>query len=238
MTNLYNDILIAKKQSVKLLAILIDPDKVDMLTINVLTNKINQSPANYVFVGGSTYSGNQFDEIIVLLKTKINVPIIIFPGHYTQISSHADGLLFLNLISGRNPDYLIEQQIKSVPLIKKTNLETIATAYILVDSGTITAVARVSQTSPMPVSNPQHIVQTAQAGELMGNKLIYLEAGSGANNAIPQAIINQVSSNVEIPLIIGGGIRSLAAIKNAHNSGADLVVIGTAFEKNNNFFEK
>jgi putative glycerol-1-phosphate prenyltransferase len=164
------------------------------------------------------------------------LPVVLFPGNPSQISSQADAILFLSLISGRNPDYLIEHQVNAVPILQQTNLEIISTGYILIESGTITAVERVSKTTPLDRNNPKYILQTAQAGELLGNKLIYLEAGSGANYPIPKEIIKLVSQNIEIPLIVGGGIVDLQGIQKAYDAGADLVVIGTAFEKNLNFF--
>ena len=236
--SIYNKVLLAKKKNQKLLAILLDPDKIDLLEINYLSKKINQSPATHVFIGGSTFEGNHLDEIIIKLKANITLPIILFPGNPNQISDKADGILFLSLISGRNPDYLIEHQVNAVPLLKKTKLEIIATGYILVNTGKITAVEKVSKTQSLPIDNPKFILQTAQAGEMMGNKLIYLEAGSGADQAIPVEIITLVSKNIQIPLIVGGGVRSLSAIQKAYNAGADLVVIGTAFENDNNFFDK
>ena len=159
-----------------------------------------------------------------------------FPGNSEQISDKANGILFLSLISGRNPDYLIEHQVNAVPILKKINLEIISTGYILIESGKPTAVERVSQTKPLSRNNPQYILQTAQAGEMMGNKLIYLEAGSGADFAVPEKIISLVSQNISVPLIVGGGICSLSEIEKVYNAGADLVVIGTAFENDSDFF--
>ncbi|RZK11294.1 MAG: geranylgeranylglyceryl phosphate synthase family protein, partial [Flavobacterium sp.] len=155
-----------------------------------------------------------------------------------QISNEADGILFLSLISGRNPDYLIEHQVKAVPILKKSNLEIISTGYILIEGGNETAVSKVSQTKPIARGNFLEALYTAQAGEMLGNKLIYLEAGSGAILSVPSEIIELVSKNIEIPLIVGGGIKSQEEIQEVYNFGADLVVIGTAFENDNNFFNK
>ncbi len=238
MTSIYIQILQSKKLNQKLLAILIDPDKIDLTMINLLTQKINQSPATHIFIGGSSFDGDHLDEIIEKLKLKTTIPVILFPGNPSQISSKADAILFLNLISGRNPDYLIEHQVNAAPILKKTNLEIISTGYILIESGKQTAVERVSQTKPLSKDNPNYILQTAQAGEMLGNKLIYLEAGSGADLPIPKEIITLVTRNIDIPLIVGGGIRSLSEIEKAHQAGADLVVIGTVFENNLNFFNK
>ena len=238
MINIYNEILLAKSEAKKLLAILIDPDKVSMESSSNLIQKINQSPATHILVGGSSFDGTHLDELIIELKSKTNLPILLFPGNPSQISDKADGILFLTLLSGRNPDYLIEHQVNAVPILNKTNLEVISTGYILIESGNETAVERVSQTKPLNRNNPEYALQTAQAGEFIGNKIIYLEAGSGAQLSVPTAMIALVSKNINIPLIVGGGIRSKAEIEKAYNAGADIVVIGTALENDINFFDK
>ncbi|MEO8515387.1 MAG: geranylgeranylglyceryl/heptaprenylglyceryl phosphate synthase [Flavobacterium sp.] len=233
---LYNEILLAKKNNQKLLAILLDPDKIEMNTIGALIDKINESPATHIFIGGSIVEVNIIDELILRLKEKTKLPIILFPGNPSQISKEADAILFLTLLSGRNPDYLIEHQVNAVPILKKTNLEVISTGYILIESGTQTAVERVSKTEPLDRLNVDYVVETAQAGEYIGNKLMYLEAGSGAKNSVPLGMIKKVSDNIKIPLIVGGGIRTKTEIQVAYIAGADLVVIGTAFENDSNFF--
>lgn len=234
---LYDLILSAKKQSQKLLAILLDPDKLDLSSVDTLISKINKSPATHIFVGGSSFDGMHLDEIIIRLKEKIKLPILLFPGNPSQISAEADGILFLMLLSGRNPDYLVEHQINAVPILEKTKLEVISTGYILIESGAETAVERVSQTKPLSKNNIEYIAQTAKAGELIGNKLIYLEAGSGAQNAVPLEIIENVAERISVPLIVGGGIRSKKQIEEVYTAGANLVVIGTAFENDLNFFD-
>ena len=238
MSTIYNQILQAKAASRKLLAILLDPDKIDLNNIETLVQKINQSPATHVFVGGSLVQNNILDELILKIKENCHLPVVLFPGNPSQISDKADAILFLSLISGRNSDYLIEYQVNAVPILNKTNLEIIPTGYILIESGTETAVERVSKTKPLNRNNPEYILQTAQAGEMLGNKLIYLEAGSGAKFSVPKEAVTLASQNIKIPLIVGGGIVDLEGITNAYNAGADLVVIGTAFEKNSNFFSK
>lgn len=238
MSTIYNQILHAKAESRKLLAILLDPDKIDLNDIETLVQKINQSPATHIFVGGSLVQNNILDELILKIKENCHLPVVLFPGNPSQISDKADAILFLSLISGRNSDYLIEYQVNAVPILNKTNLEIIPTGYILIESGTETAVERVSKTKPLNRNNPEYILQTAQAGEMLGNKLIYLEAGSGAKFSVPKEAITLVSQNIKIPLIVGGGIVDLEGITNAYNAGADLVVIGTAFEKDSNFFSK
>ena len=236
MTNIYNNILKAKAENEKLLAILLDPDKIVWENIDALLEKINQSPATHIFVGGSLVLTQKIDDLILKLKQNCSLPVILFPGNPSQISSHADGILFLSLISGRNSDYLIEHQVNAVPFLKQTNLEIIPTGYILIDGGNETAVSRVSNTKPLARTNLEYILQTAQAGEMLGHKLIYLEAGSGADYAVSKKIIKLVSENIGIPLIVGGGITDFREIQKAHNAGADLVVIGTAFENDFNFF--
>lgn len=236
LMTIYNDILQSKISNQKLLAILLDPDKIDLDNSEILIEKINQSPATHIFIGGSLVENNIIDDLIIKIKENCDLPIVLFPGNPSQISDKADAILFLSLISGRNPDYLIEHQVQAVPILKQTNLEVISTGYILIESGTETAVERVSKTIPLARNNPEYILQTAQAGELLGNKLIYLEAGSGADYPIPKEMIKLVSQNIEIPLLVGGGIVDLLGIQKAYNSGADLVVIGTAFENDINFF--
>ena len=236
MTNIYNHILKSKVENEKLLAILLDPDKIDLNNTEILIEKINQSPATHIFIGGSLVENNILDELISKIKEDCDLPIILFPGNPSQISNQADGILFLSLISGRNPDFLIEHQVKAVPILKQTDLEIISTGYILIESGTETAVERVSKTKPLDRNNHDLVLATAQAGEMLGHKLIYLEAGSGAKQAVPTEMIKKVAQNIEIPLIVGGGIVDLRGIQKAFDFGADLVVIGTAFENDLNFF--
>ena len=234
--SIYQQILKSKSESKKLLAILLDPDKLTVENLSNLIQKINQSPATHILVGGSSFNGSHLDDLIIALKSKIRLPIILFPGNPSQISNKADGILFLTLLSGRNPDYLIEHQVNAVPILNKTNLEVISTGYILIESGNETAVERVSQTKPLDRTNFEYVLQTAQAGAFIGNKLIYLEAGSGAQLSVPTEMIALVSGNIAIPLIVGGGIRSIVEIDAAFKAGADIVVIGTAFENDLNFF--
>ena len=244
MTNIYNNILKSKAKNEKLLAILIDPDKIDLDDVEVLIEKIKQSPATHIFIGGSLVENNIIDELITRIRQfspfggRGALPIVLFPGNPSQISNKADAILFLSLISGRNPDFLIEHQVKAAPILKQTQLEIISTGYILIESGTETAVQRVSKTNPLDRNNPDLVLATAQAGTMLGNKLIYLEAGSGAKQAVPLEMIKKVSQNIEIPLVVGGGIIDLQGIQKAYDFGADLVVIGTAFENDINFFNQ
>ena len=236
MTYIYNNIIKSKVENEKLLAILLDPDKIDLTDVTVLIEKINQSPATHIFIGGSQVETTILDELIIKIKENCDLPVVLFPGNPSQISDKADAILFLSLISGRNPDYLIEHQITAAPILKQTNLEIISTGYMLIESGTETAVERVSKTKPLDRNNLDLALATAQAGEMLGNKLLYLEAGSGAKQAVPLEMIRLISKNIEIPLIVGGGIIDLHGIQKAYDSGADIVVIGTAFEKDINFF--
>jgi putative glycerol-1-phosphate prenyltransferase len=235
--HIYQQIVQAKRESKKLLAILLDPDKIVWSNLENLLLKINQSPATHIFVGGSIVKTDILEELMAKLKQKTNLPVIIFPGDPSQISPQADAILFLSLLSGRNPDYLIEYQVQAAPILRKTNLEIISTGYILIESGNETAVARVSKTEPLNRENLHLALATAQAGEMLGNKLIYLEAGSGAKKTVPVEMIELIAQNIEIPIIVGGGIVDLQGIQDAYKAGADLVVIGTAFENNSQFFE-
>lgn len=234
---LYPQILAAKKQNKKQIAILLDPDKIEINKLSIICDKINKTPATLVFIGGSSFEGKHLDQLIAKIKTQIKLPIVLFPGNPSQISAEADAILFLMLLSGRNPDYLIEHQVNAVPILEKTNLEIISTGYILIESGHQTAVERVSKTKPLSRTNLEYVAQTAKAGEYIGNKLIYLEAGSGAQNAVPLEMIKKVSNTISIPLLVGGGIRSKKQIEEAFKNGADIVVIGTAFENDLTFFD-
>lgn len=235
--DIYKQIQLAKIENRKLLAILLDPDKINWQNLGSLLLKISQSPATHIFVGGSLVESTILEDLVFQLKLKTNLPIIIFPGDPSQISGQADAILFLSLLSGRNPDYLIEYQVQAAPILKKMNLEIIPTGYLLIESGNETAVARVSKTKPIDRTNFDLALATAQAGEMLGNKLIYLEAGSGAKQPVPLEMIRLISQNVHIPIIVGGGIVALSQIQKAYEMGADLVVIGTAFENDIHFFE-
>ncbi|MGB5321762.1 phosphoglycerol geranylgeranyltransferase, partial [Lutimonas sp.] len=188
--------------------------------------------------GGSSVEEKATDQLVLKIKELTTLPIVLFPGNYQQITSHADAILFLSLISGRNPEYLINQQVKSVPYLQKSDLEVIPTGYILIDGGKETSVQKVSETKPILADNIEEITQTAIAGMYMGNKLIYLEAGSGALHPVNPSVIKSVIKNLTIPLIVGGGIRSRNELLEAYKNGADVVVIGTAFEENSNFLSK
>lgn len=236
--NIYNHILQAKNEGNKLLAVLIDPDKFQLKNALQFIDKVNNSIITHIFVGGSEVGQNVTQQLVEVIKMLTDLPIVLFPGDVTQISKDADAILFLSLLSGRNADYLIDKQVQAVPLLEKTLLEVISTGYILIESGKTTAVQRVTNTLPLNRTDVDAITNTAKAGELLGKKLIYLEAGSGATYEVPVEVIVSVKNKIDIPLIVGGGIRTKKQIENAFIAGADLVVIGTAFEEDQQFFEQ
>ena len=238
MNTVYKDILGAVANKKNLLAILIDPDKITIDQLPSLMQKVNSSIVTHVFVGGSTVNEGVMDKFTGLLKEQTSLPVVIFPGDITQISNEADALLFLSLISGRNPDYLITKHIEAVDRLQDMDLEVIPTGYILIENGKETTVQRVSRTAPMSRDNVSLISNTARAGELLGMKLIYLEAGSGAMHPINEEIIFAVRSTINVPLIVGGGIRNTNELAKAFNAGANLVVIGTAFEENQSLIQE
>ncbi|MFD0990276.1 geranylgeranylglyceryl/heptaprenylglyceryl phosphate synthase [Mariniflexile jejuense] len=234
---IYQNILKSITSKEKLLAVLIDPDKFTVNNTETFIEKINQSIATHIFVGGSTVKANAAELLVSEIKKYTGLHVVLFPGDVTQITNEADGLLFLSLISGRNPEYLIGKHVASISKLKDTTLEVIPTGYILIENGKETAVQRVTETQPMPKNNIQNIVDTAKAGELLGMKLIYLEAGSGAKEPVNPEIISLVKQELQVPLIVGGGIKTKKQLDNAYKFGADLVVIGTALEEDELFFE-
>ena len=225
----------AKVKKQKLLAILIDPDKISLDTITIKIAQIEQLQANFIFVGGSLLFTDTLDEVILKIKQHTTIPIVLFPGAATQISKDADGILFLNLISGRNPEYLISNQVIAAPLLAQTKIEVVSTSYLLVSSGRETTASYISNTKPIPSHKPELAVATALAGYYIGHKVVYLDGGSGALETVPKAMIQQVSEKVDLPLLVGGGIKNKKQLNAAYQSGADLVVIGTAFEEGVNF---
>ncbi|WP_052143667.1 geranylgeranylglyceryl/heptaprenylglyceryl phosphate synthase [Wocania ichthyoenteri] len=235
---IYQSIIKSISAKEKLLAVLIDPDKFHIKDVTHFFGKVNQSIATHIFVGGSTVEVEATETLVFEIKKHTKLPVILFPGAVSQITNKADGLLFLSLISGRNPDYLIGKHVESISKLKNTQLEIISTGYVLIESGKKTAVERVTKTKPIDRYAIQKIVDTATAGELLGMKLMYLEAGSGASRPVTSEIISLVKKNINIPLIVGGGIKNKQQLENAYLSGADLVVIGTAFEEDESFFEE
>lgn len=227
--NLLRKIQSKTTQSIKQLAVLIDPEKISGFELKEWTYIIDREKPDYIFVGGSQLQKSVVDAISIM-KQVTNIPILLFPGNAMQLSDNADALLLLSLISGRNPDLLIGQHVVAARSIKNSGVEVIPTAYILVDGGKDTAVSRISGTQPLSLSDTTLIEDTALAGELMGKELIYLEAGSGALKSVPCSIVAQVKSQLSIPLIVGGGICSVDSMIERFHAGADIVVIGNHFE--------
>lgn len=224
----------ARSKSKKLLAILIDPDKAEEDYLEKLI-ELSQDKADFYFVGGSLLTHGNISETVQKLKKLSHLPVVLFPGSPSQITESADAVLFLSLLSGRNPETLIGQQVLAAPFLKKSKLEVISTAYLLIDSGSQTTASYISNSTPIPSNKSGIAVSTAVAGELLGFKVVYMDAGSGAKNPIPAEMIDQVKSNIDVPLIIGGGLNSTGKIKNALQAGADLIVIGSALEECPNF---
>ena len=230
--SIYENLSLLKDLDQKQLTVLVDPDKFDESKAEEFLKGLPEE-VTHIFVGGSTVEANKTEITVSAIKCFSALPIIIFPGDHTQITEKADAILFLSLLSGRNPEYLIEQQVKSVTWLKNSNLEIIPTGYILIDGGNESAVQRISNTKPMLQHDVEAIVNTALAGQFSGKQLIYLEAGSGALNQVSLEIIREVKKAISIPLIVGGGIKTSEQLENIYKAGADIAVIGTAFEKGN-----
>jgi phosphoglycerol geranylgeranyltransferase len=227
---IYLSILEAVKQKHKLFIVLIDPDKCsDNARIHQFATLLNKAEPDLVFIGGSLTSESTAC-LIKQLKTECHIPTLLFPGNAIQFTPEADALLFLSLISGRNSDFLIGQHVVIAPAVRQSGIETISTGYILVESNDTTAVEYISNTQPIPRQKPQLAAATAIAGELLGNKLIYLEAGSGATPPVSFAMISSVKKSITVPLIVGGGLRSNEDILSALQAGADAVVVGNVLE--------
>lgn len=221
------------QENKKSLAVLVDPDKInDLDSLNYLVEIGLENCIDYFFVGGSLLTSQNLHEVILRLKTQDVIPVIIFPGSNIQIDPSADGILFLSLISGRNPDLLIGQHVIAAPLLRKLNLEVIPTGYMLVGDDQQTSVAYMSNTVPIPSDKEAIASSTALAGEMLGMQCIYMDAGSGAKYPIPSNIIQHVKEKVGLPLIIGGGINTIQKAHDALKAGADVIVIGNAIEKN------
>jgi len=224
-------------QDKKLLAVLIDPDKAEYQHIEKICANANQGFIDLLFVGGSITSV-YVDNLVEQIKEMTNVPVVLFPGHPSQVSLKADAILFLSLISGRNPDFLIGHHIYVSKLLKNNPIEVIPTGYILVESQNTTSVEYISNTKPIPADKADIVVSTALAGELLGMKLIYLEGGSGASRSINSDLIKNLKAELSIPLIVGGGIKTIEDMQTYAQSGANVVVIGTLFEKNEDLIPK
>lgn len=212
------------------IAVLIDPEKcIDDNALKSLLEKSAFAKIDFLFIGGSTVTRKEFDKAINLIRSLTKIPLVIFPGSAQQISSKADAILYLSLLSGRNPDFLIGHHIQSATELYEMDIEVIPTAYLLIDGGTQSSVAYVSQTTPIPRDQKSIVKQTAIAGKLMGKSLIYLDAGSGAKFNVPATMIKELTF-LNVPIIVGGGIRDTNTIRNLHDAGANVVVIGNKIE--------
>lgn len=231
-TSILNNIISSAQKGKKLLAILVDPDKASKGYLESLVEKTSSLKVDLFLVGGSLLTDGDLSETIMLLKSLTPKPVVIFPGSSNQIAKEADAILFLSLLSSRNPEMLIGSQVIAAPYIKKTNLEVISTAYLLIDSGAATTASYISNSNPIPANKSEIAASTALAGQYMGMQITYLDGGSGAQNTIPAELIKKVREYTTTPIVVGGGIKTAKQLKSAFESGADMVVIGDAFEKN------
>lgn len=226
----FRTILLSRETKKKLLAVLIDPEKCTGRRIASVVAMLKVAVPDFVFIGGS-HAVKSLDSMIDLIKEEVNVPVILFPGDASQFSYRADALLYLSLLSGRNPEYLIGQHVKSALEIYESGIEVIPTAYVLVEGGKTSSVEIISNTRAIPTDNKDIILATVQAGELLGMHMTYLEAGSGAIHPIPASVIKYIRERSKSPLIVGGGISNVNQLEEALTAGADLVVIGNTLEK-------
>jgi phosphoglycerol geranylgeranyltransferase len=228
---IYQSLTERKRLGKKSFAVLIDPDKVNNHNMEQLISLAVAAQVDYFLVGGSLVISNYLDECLQLIKKHCTIPTILFPGSPSQVSKYADALLYLSLISGRNPELLIGQHVISAPLVKKSGLEIMSTGYMVVDGGAPTTVSYISNASPLPADKNEIAVCTAMAGEMLGMKLIYMDAGSGAKRAINENMIEKVAVSISVPLIIGGGIIEPEKAYRNCKAGADVIVVGNAIEK-------
>jgi putative glycerol-1-phosphate prenyltransferase len=232
MTNrIYQSLLQHKEKGQKSFAVLIDPDKVTEDKIDELTALAAEARVDYLLVGGSLVVTNRLDEVVQQIKKNCDIPVILFPGSPSQITRYADALLYLSLISGRNAELLIGQHVISAPFVKQSRLEIISTGYMVIDGGAPTTVSYISNAAPVPADKNEIAMCTAMAGEMLGMKLIFMDAGSGAKRPITESMIEKVSQIIEVPLVIGGGITDPEKAYLNCKAGADVIVIGNAIEK-------
>lgn len=229
--NLYSQFLESKIKGQKKFVVLIDPDKVRLGKITKVLDTSIEAGVDYFFIGGSLIVQDLLDQVLQSIRERCNIPVILFPGNPYQISNKADAILFLSLISGRNPDLLIGNHVISAPLLKNSPLEVMSTGYILIDGGHPTSVQYMSNTMPIPAHKDDIALCTALAGEMLGLKQIFMDAGSGATNPVSTSMIQTVSTSIDIPLIVGGGINSPEKAARSAAAGADLIVVGNALEK-------
>lgn len=235
--SVYEAITQKMQQGHKQFAVLVDPDKLSLDEVERLAIRASSAKVDYLFVGGSLLINNQLDQCIKVLKEKSEIPVVLFPGNTLQMSWKADAILFLSLISGRNPEMLIGRHVIAAPYLKLSPLEVLPTGYMLIESGKPTAVSYMSNSSPIPADKDDIAMCTAMAGEMLGLKLIFLDAGSGALNTVPERMVENVKKSISIPLIIGGGIRTPEHAVAICRAGADMIVIGNALENNHNILD-
>jgi len=228
---IYENLLAKKRRGQRSFALLIDPDNVNAEKLEELTSLAVAAEVDYLFVGGSLVISDHLDEVVQQIRRHCSIPVILFPGTPSQVSRYADGLLYLSLISGRNPELLIGAHVISAPAIRKSGLEIISTGYMVIDGGAPTTVSYISNASPIPADKNEIALCTAMAGEMLGMKLIYMDAGSGARHPIREEMIACVASHIEVPLVVGGGIRDPEKAYLNCKAGADLIVVGNAIEK-------
>ena len=236
--NVYQSMMQKKQNGHKSIVVLIDPDKITSSSLSSLLQAANRAKVDYLFVGGSLVISDHLDECIVQIKKESSIPVILFPGSPSQLSKHADALLYLSLISGRNPELLIGQHVISASNVKRSGLEIIPTGYMVIDGGAPTTVSYISGAAPIPADKAEIALCTAMAGEMLGKKLIYMDAGSGARKAIPEEMIALVAQNINVPLVIGGGIREAEKAYRNCKAGADVIVVGNAIEKDPSLLEE
>jgi putative glycerol-1-phosphate prenyltransferase len=229
MKDIYTTILQNKEENRKMLAVLLDPDQCRGSILAGIIATLKTNVPDFIFVGGSL-TITSVDLFVDLLKEETDASIVLFPGNASQFSTKADALLYLSLLSGRNPEFLIGQHIISSIAIKNSEIEVIPTGYLLIDGGKPSSVEYISNTRPIPRDKKEIALSTAIAGELLGKRLVYLEAGSGAIVPVPAEMIEYVKSGISIPLVVGGGIKTTTQMKEAFDAGADLVVVGNIFE--------
>ena len=223
------------KEKKKSIAVLVDPDKAeDPGKLLHLINLASENCVDYFFVGGSLVTTTHLSDLVRQIKDNVTIPVVLFPGNAIQVEASADAILFLSLISGRNPELLIGQHVVAAPILRNTKLEIISTGYMLINSGKITSVAYISNTMPIPDDKYSLAASTAMAGQMLGLQTIYIDAGSGAEKEISPRMIASVRKAVTIPLIVGGGINSAQKAISALEAGADMIVIGNALEKDPN----
>lgn len=237
-TKVYQSLVEKKQNGQKAFAVLIDPDKVTSSSLSSLLQSANDARVDYLFLGGSLVISDNLDECILQIKKETSIPVILFPGSPSQLSKHADALLYLCLISGRNPELLIGQHVISAPFVKKSGLEIISTGYMVIDGGAPTTVSYISGAAPIPSDKAEIALCTAMAGEMLGKKVIYMDSGSGARKPITEEMIGLVAQNIEVPLIIGGGIRDGEKAYRNCKAGADVIVVGNAIEKEPSLLEE